>query len=493
MRVLVTGGTGVVGASAVTALVQSGHIVNLFSRHATRDADRWPHGVNAIAGSVTNPASLAGAADQCDVVLHCTGIVDESGSETFTSVNVDGTRHVLAEAVRAGVGRFVYLSSLGADAGTSAYHRSKRAAEELVRGFPGQWIILRPGNVFGPGDEQLSLLLRMIRTLPAIPVIGGGDQTFQPIWHEDLADALVSAVENTQLDKVELDLAGEEKTSPNDLVKRLARLTGREVSRVPVPEMLAHIGLKAAAAAGVDVGFSDSQLKMLIEGNEIAAGRENALVSVFKIDPTPLDEALRQLADGQEEKLPRDGVGPLRRKRYWADISGSPLTPETLMTRVHERFPELLANFIDARSEPGTSTVIEEGATLTLALPLRGNIQVRVAESEPRRLTLLTVEGHPLAGAVRFLSEARGDKLRFEIQAFDRAATIVDLVLMRTLGERLQDVSWREMIQNVVRISGGHAGDVTTESETLDAAQAELIEDWLRDLVVQRKREEVGI
>ena len=493
MRVLVTGGTGVVGASAVTALVQRGHHVSLFSRHATRDAERWPHSVQAIAGSVTNPKSLAGAADGCDVVLHCTGIVDESGSETFTSVNVEGTRNVLAEAERAGAGRFIYLSSLGADTGTSAYHNSKRAAEELVRAFKGQWLILRPGNVFGPGDEQLSLLLRMVRGMPAIPVIGGGDQTFQPIWHADLAEALVSAVESTELDKVALDLAGGERTSQNDLVKRMARITGREVSRVPVPEMLANIGLKVAAAAGVDVGFSDSQLKMLVEGNEIAAGRENALVSVFKVTPTPLDDALRQLADVQEEKLPRDGVGPLRRKRYWSDISGSPLTPETLMTRVHERFPELLAQFIDARTEPGTATVIEEGATLTLALPLRGNIQVRVAESEPRRMTLLTVEGHPLAGAVRFLSEARGDKIRFEIQAFDRAATIVDLVMMRTLGERLQDASWREMIQNVVRVSGGNADGITSESETLDTAQAELIEDWLRDLVVQRKREEVGI
>ena len=493
MRVLVTGGTGVVGTSAVTALVQSGHIVNLFSRHATRDADRWPHSVNAIAGSVTNPASLVGAADQCDVILHCTGIVDESGSETFTSVNVEGTRNVLAEAVRARVGRFIYVSSLGANSGTSPYHLSKRAAEELVRGFPGQWLILRPGNVFGPGDEQLSLLLRMVRTLPAIPVIGGGDQTFQPIWHEDLANALVAAVENTQLERVELDLAGGEKTSQNDLVQRMARITGREVSRLPIPEMLANIGLKVASAAGVDIGFSDSQLRMLVEGNEIAPGRENSLVSVFKITPTPLDDALRQLGDVQEEKLPRDGVGPLRRKRYWADIAGSPLTPESLMTRVHERFPELLANFIDPHKEPGAPTVIEEGATLTLALPLRGNIQVRVAESEPRRMTLLTVEGHPLAGAVRFLSEARGDKIRFEIQAYDRAATMVDLVLMRTLGERLQDVSWREMLQNVVRISGGRADDITTESETLDAAQAELIEEWLRDLVVQRKREEVGI
>ena len=493
MRVLVTGGTGVVGTSTVTALIQRGHVVNLFSRHAKRDAAQWTHGVHPIQGSVTNPSSLAGAANECDAVLHLTGIVDESGDATFERVNVQGTSNVLREATRAGVKRLIYVSSLGADGGQSPYHQSKRRAEALVREFNGEWIILRPGSVFGPGDEQMSMLLRMVRTMPAIPVIGGGDQTFQPIWHEDLAEALAASVERADLNGQELDLAGAERTSQNDLIKRLTRLTGREVTRLPIPEMLANIGLKVASVAGFDIGFNDSQLKMLVEGNEIADGRVNALESTFNVRPTPLDEALKKLADGQEEKLPSEGVGPLRRKRYWADISGSSLTPEALMTRVHERFPELLADFIDAKPEPGVSTVIEEGATLTLKLPLRGNIQVRVGESEPRVLTLLTLEGHPLAGAVRFLSEQRGDQLRFEVQVYDRAASVVDLVMMRTLGERLQDASWREMIGKVVRESGGKAGAPQQETEVLDDQQADRIEEWLHDLTMQRKREEAAI
>ena len=493
MRVLVTGGTGVVGASTVTALVQRGHVVNLLSRHATRDVQRWPHGVTAITGNVANAATLHGAANECEAVLHLTGIVDESGNDTFARVNVGGTENVLREAERAGVKRFVYVSSLGADAGASAYHQSKRKAEELVRGFTGEWIIMRPGNVFGPGDEQISQLLRMVRSMPAVPVVGGGDQAFQPIWHQDLAEALAASVERGDLDGGIFELAGGERTSQNDLIERLSRITGREVARLPIPEVIASVGLKLAGAIGFDPKFSDSQLAMLMEGNELPPGRENALVSTFGITPTPLNDALQSLCDAQEEQLPGDGVGPLRRKRYWTDISGSPLTPEALMTRVHERFAELLADFIDARPEPGASTTIEEGATLTLSMPLRGNFQVRVAESEPRVFTLVTVEGHPLAGAVRFLSEARGDRLRFEIQVFDRAASIVDLVVMRALGERLQDASWREMIRKVAAESGGTGSDVQHETEALDEPQAELIEEWLRDLVLERKREEAGI
>jgi uncharacterized protein YbjT (DUF2867 family) len=493
MRVLVTGGTGVVGTSAVTALVQHGHVVTLFSRHATLDASRWTQGVHAVDGSVTDASTLSDAAGGCEAVLHLAGIVEESGEATFDRVNVQGTRHVVEAARRAGVRRLVYVSSLGAQDGRSGYHRSKRAAEEHVRAFRGEWVILRPGNVFGPGDEQISLLLRMVRTLPAIPVVGGGTRRFQPIWHEDLADVLARAVDRPGLDRAELDLAGFEHTSQNDLIERLQRITGRTVARVPVPEILSGIGARLASAVGIDIGLNESQLTMLTEGNEIPAGGNNAILTHFGVAPTGLDDALKRLADAQDESFPGDGVGPMRRKRFWADITGTTLSPEALLDRVRERFASLLASFVDASAEPDTAQEIAEGATLTLSLPLRGHMQVRVAENEERLFTLVTLQGHPLAGAVRVLSEARGSAVRFEIQVFERAATAVDLVLMRTLGERLQESSWREMIGNVVRLIGGRSGAIEEESESLDEAQASRIEEWLRTLVMTQKREEVGI
>ena len=72
--------------------------------------------------------------------------------------------------------RFVYVSSLGADRGESPYHRSKLRGEEVARTFDGNWIIVRPGNVYGNGDEQLSLILKMVR----IPSGGSGDRRRRP-------------------------------------------------------------------------------------------------------------------------------------------------------------------------------------------------------------------------------------------------------------------------------------------------------------------------
>lgn len=494
MRVLVTGGTGVVGRATVTSLLQRGHVAHLLSRNAERDVAQWSHGVTPISGDVTNPGTIAGVADGCDAVLHLTAVVNEHGGQTFQRVNVDGTRNILREAERAGVRKFVYVSSLGAEQGESPYHQSKRMGEAIAREFGGAWVVVRPGNVYGPGDEQISLLLRMLRALPVLPVLAGGEHRFQPLWHEDAGEALAVAVERDDIARMELDLAGPEVTTQNDLVRRLSRITGRDIPSVDIPQGLASLGARLASAIGIDVPFNDSQMKMLVEGNEIGPGGENALITRLGIQPVSLEEGLRRLADAQDEQLPDDGVGPLRRKRYWVDISGSAFTPEKLMDHLRVRFGELMASFIGTRPEPETSSRLDEDATLTLALPMRGHIQVRVAESNERSITLVTLAGHPLSGAVRFLSEARGDDLRFEIQAFDRAASVIDYVFMRAVGERLQDASWREMADNVARASGGAApAGVQQETESLDEAQAEHIEDWLRDLVMARKRDEAGV
>ena len=494
MQILVTGGTGVVGASTVSALVERGHHVRLLSRHAERDARAWPNRVTAIAGDVSDAASVTGAADGCDVVVHLVAIVNEAPPEaTFERVNVGGTRHVLAEAERAGVRKIVYISSLGCERGESPYHRSKLAGEELVRGFGGEWIIVRPGAVYGPGDEHLSVLLRMVRTLPAMPIIGDGNQPVQPLWHEDAAAAIAMAVERDDLNGGVYDLAGAELTSQRDLVDRMRRLTNRTSVDIPVPQLLAQFGIKAAGAVGVDLGFSDSQLQMLIEGSALPPGANNALTRVFEITPLSLDEGLRLLADVQPEQLPDDGIGPLTRKRFWADIADSRFDADRLLDYVRLNFSTLAPAIMSASAEPGTPSLVEEGVTLTLDLPLRGHVQVRVAEVDERRFTLMTLEGHPLAGAVRMQAEPVDGAVRFEVQVYDRAASIPDLVIMRTLGDTLQDRAWTQLIENVVKASGGHTTEVRRSAESLSESEAALVQRWAEELVLMRKQHDAGV
>lgn len=492
MKILVTGGTGVVGTGTVTELLTRGHTVVLVSRHAETDTRQWPSGVIPHQGDVTNAASIRGAATGCDVVLHMVGIVNETDELTFADVNVTGTAHMLAETERAGVRRFIFVSSLGAPQGKSAYHASKRDAEVLVRGFRGQWVITRPGNVYGPGDEQISLLLRMVRSpSPVIPRIGDGDQPIQPVWWEDVAIALANVVERTDLGDRELDIAGPDLTSQNDLIARFSTITGRDVHAVSVPDFVATLGARLVSLVGWDMSFSEQQVTMLREGNAIAPGGVNALESVLKVTPTPLDEGLRRLADAQPEQLPTEGIGSLARKRFWADIASCPHGPDELFALFRTHFNDVTPVFVEASPEPGTTDLIDEGETMTLALPMRGHVQVRVAELGRTHATLLTLEGHPLAGAVRFRCDRAGGMVRFQVEVFDRPANILDLIAMRALGDRLQNHTWEQVVDGMIERSGGTApAGVQHSSESLDDAEAEEIEAWLAEVAMRRKREE---
>ena len=489
MQVLVTGGTGVVGQAAVTALTEAGHTVRLLSRHAAHDSGEWAEGVEPWPGNVGEAASLVGSADGCDAVLHVVGIVEEQPPDvTYEKINVGGTRSMLQEAERAGVGTFVYVSSLGADRGQSDYHKSKAKAEAIVRSFKGRWVICRPGSVYGPGDEQVSMILKMVRTLPAIPLLGMGDQPFQPVWHEDLGRALAQVVEREDLAGRALDMAGPTQTTQNDLIDRFAKITDRHPLRIPVPEVIASVGTRIASMFGLDTPLNESQLTMIGEGNVIRADQENALETEFDIVLTPLDVGLRKLADAQPELTPEDGVGELKRKRFWADIFGSPHTASQMLTLFRGRFAKILP--IEVNAEPGTPTVLEQGATLTMSLPLRGNIQVRVEEITDNSVTLVTLDGHPLAGAVTFLFEQRADAVRFEIRVHDRASTIADLIAMRTVGDMIQNANWAATVERMVDESGGRAPrGAEHETVTLDDAEAAEVERWLDGMVMSRKRE----
>jgi NADH dehydrogenase len=228
---------------------------------------------------------------------------------------------------------------------------------------------------------------------------------------------------------------------------------------------------------------------MLTEGNVISAPDGNALTTVFGLRGTSLDEGLSLLADSQPEVLPDEGVGALMRKRFWADIEGSRMSPEALFTHFVSHFSQCTPWHMDVAAEPGTPNVPELGATLTLSLPLRGNVQIRILELDERRMTVCTLSGHPLAGAVRFLSEARGSMVRFEVQVIDRASNIADWLVMNPIGARLQNVTWRETVERVVKESGGRApSGVERDSTTLDEDQAREVNEWLERLVVARRQ-----
>lgn len=487
--ILITGGTGLIGRGLVKALLLGDEKIRLLSRGALEDSEEFPSDrVEPFPGNVADRDSLAGAADGCDVVVHIAGIAEEDPPDlTFERINVEGTRALLEECRRAGVRRFIHISSLGAERGQSPYHRSKYKSEEIVREFEGEWLILRPGNVYGPGDTVISELMTMVRTLPVVPIINAGDQEFQPIWYEDLANAIARAIRRDGPWHRTLELAGSERTTMTQLIDRICELTDRHPARAPIPDFLAEFAAKLGRSTGVEPPIDENKLTMLLEENVIRAPNSNALVGVFEIDPLPLENGLRILIDSLPEQTPDEGVGPLEHKVFRIEIIESGLTPAQLM----DRFRQNATDVMDVRFgvEPGAYDRIEPGATLTGELPMRGRFQVRVEESEPERVTLGTVQGHPLAGIVQFRTEHTARGLAFVVDIYARISSTFDRLAIKSVGWVAQDANWRHVCERMADLSGGEAPEgVTTEKTTLDDEAAKEVEDWIATMIRMRHR-----
>lgn len=501
MKILVTGGSGVIGAGTIPELLQRGHRVRLLSRGAQQDALDYPENVEAFPADISKPESLDGAAEGCDVVIHVTGVVAEAPPEiTFEKVNVAGTRHILAEAERAGVSRFIFVSSLGADRGRSEYHRSKRQAEEFVLTFPRDWIIFRPGNVYGPGDDVISMLLKLVRNLPGVPLVDAGEQRFQPVWFEDLGRTLAIAAERPELNRQILEVAGEEITTTRDIIERLSKITDRTPATLSVPHSIVSLATKLAEQsaafdallerAGLSLPVNSAKLQMLLEENIIQEPSKNALPQILDVAPTSLDIGLRRLADELPELLPDAGFGSMELKQFSVVIEDSRHDAKALMQTIRDRITEVMP--IEFSAEPGAPERVDPGGTLTAALPGRGHIQVRAVETTEQQMTFMTVEGHPLAGTVSFQThQTENGHVQFMIEIRARAANLIDWLSMKTVGRSMQSANWRTVAARVVEISGGTAVDgIQSTSRVLTEQEAEAATEQMRELAHANSRVE---
>jgi NADH dehydrogenase len=336
MRVLVIGGTGLVGSAVVHALRTRGHTVRVVTRHPPPDGPARIEGTEYLRGDITVAASLQGAADGCAAVVHVAGVAQERRARgSYQGVNIEGTRHVLAEAHRAGVPFIVYVSALGAERGLSAYHRSQRHAEMLVREYPGRWLVLRPGNVYGRGEGLIALYLRMVRRLPMVPGVGDVDQRLQPISAVDLGEVVSRAVERRDLAGRTFEIAGPDTTSQRELHRLLGALVDRRPRLVVLPAWSIRLGIRLLTALRLDPPIGIDQVTMLQEGNVLLDGKRSAVREVFGVEPLSLHDGLRRLL--------RDapGAGRPDRPAAWIDTGRSPQRPETPETALRLVQPEL--------------------------------------------------------------------------------------------------------------------------------------------------------
>lgn len=188
MTIAVTGGTGFVGQALLDAAGVTGQPVRALARKPQERRE----GVEWVAGSLHDPAALTELLAGTEAVIHVAGVTSAPDPAEFERGNVAGTLALIEAAVKAGVPRFVVVSSLSArEPALSRYGESKARAEKLVRASALDWTIVRPPAVYGPRDKDMLDLFRAAKW-GVVPVPPGGSTSV--IHAADLARLLLALV-----------------------------------------------------------------------------------------------------------------------------------------------------------------------------------------------------------------------------------------------------------------------------------------------------------
>lgn len=240
LNLAITGATGFVGGRLLELALTNGHRV----RALTRRAQQPREGVIWVDGALDRPDSLAKLADGADGVIHVAGVINAPDPAGFEAGNVTGTAMMLEAAERAGVERFVHVSSLAArEPKLSTYGASKAGSEALVAASPLSSAIVRPPAVYGPGDREMLELFRMAkRGFVLLPPEG----RLSVIHVDDLARLLLALAEPTAPKglMVEPDDGRHRGWSHSEFGQALGRAIGRRVINLPTPRPLLNLGAK---------------------------------------------------------------------------------------------------------------------------------------------------------------------------------------------------------------------------------------------------------
>ncbi|CAN5284097.1 complex I NDUFA9 subunit family protein [soil metagenome] len=270
--VTVFGGSGFVGGQVVRQLAKAGYRVRVAVRNPNLAYKMRMLGdvgqIEVVQANLRNVASVARALEGAEAAVNLVGVLFETGRQKFQTLHVMGARTVAEQAKAAGVKRLVQISAIGADADSpSKYARTKAAGEAAVReAFPGA-VVIRPSIVFGADDKFFNKFGQMAALFPALPLIGGGETRFQPVFVADVAAVVAKAVASPAAEGLTYELGGPVVYSFKQLLEMILRETGRNRVLAPIPWFAARFIGKVGDLSPLTPPLTSDQVESLRADN----------------------------------------------------------------------------------------------------------------------------------------------------------------------------------------------------------------------------------
>lgn len=289
--VAITGAAGVLGSALCHHLAGAGWTVRALVRDPGR-APALPAGVQAYRAELPGPIDPAGL-EGSDAIVHCAYSTRSSSRDEDRRVNHEGTLRLLELSRRAGVRRFVFVSSVAAHEHARAYYgRSKLELERALD--PARDLAVRPGLILSLRGGLFCRMLRTVEGLGVAPLFGGGSQPIQSVHVDDLAEGFRRALDRGVTGA--LTIAEKGWMPMRDFLRAMARHAGRRLVVLPVPVGPVLLALRSAEAVGLRLPVSSENLLGLTSLRHVACEADLA-----RLDLTVRsgEESLRDLLAGR--------------------------------------------------------------------------------------------------------------------------------------------------------------------------------------------------
>jgi len=302
--VTVFGGSGFIGAQAVRQLAKAGWRIRVAVRNPAKAYAMRLHGdvgqIDIVQANIRNEPSLRRALSGATAAVNLVAVARETGRQGFQALHVMGARNVAAAGRAEGVSRLVHMSALGADAASeSKYARTKAEGEAAVREIFAEAVIARPSIVFGPEDDFFNRFAAMAQISLILPLVGGGETRFQPVFVGDVGKALAAMVATPQAAGQTYELGGPAVFTFKQLLELMLVEIDKRRLLLPLPWPAASLlgaagdaanGLAGAIGAALPTPITADQV-ILLKTDNVASGARPGLADLG-ITPTTLEAVL---------------------------------------------------------------------------------------------------------------------------------------------------------------------------------------------------------